>query len=265
MIWMMNRLHPSGPGAVRPCGARCIVLTVFLMMLPRSAGAYRPFDSTDAAVAGVGELELELGPAGYLRAPGRRFLVAPSFIGNIGFLRNWELVLQGRQLWLLDDVPGEHRSRFVESGILLKGVLREGSLQKRGGLSVGGELGFLPPNVNADKGVGATAAVILSQRSDPLAFHLNGAVTRTRAGNPDVFGGIIVEGPHTWTVRPVAEFFVEKELAVGTIRSALAGAIFHASDSFVFDVAGRAARVVDQNVYEARAGFTWTMRFSEQP
>lgn len=237
----------------------------FAVAFPATAAAYRPFDSTDAAVAGVGEFELELGPAGYLRAPGRRFLVAPSFIGNIGFVRNWELVLQGREFWLLDDVAGEHGSRFVESGILLKGVLREGSLQKRAGLSVGTEFGFLPPNINADKGVGATAAAIVSQRWTALTVHLNGAGTRTRAGNPDLFGGIIVEGPHTWTVRPVAEVFIEKEFEVGTIRSALVGAIFRASDSFVFDVGGRAARVVDQNVYEARAGFTWTMRFSEQP
>jgi len=250
---------------VRFAGFLCVALIASLMLVSRTADAYRPFDSTDAAVAGLGEFELEFGPLGYLRSPGRRFLIAPSFIGNIGFARNWELVLQGREFFLLDDVPGEHRSRFVESGILLKGVLREGSLQKRGGLSIGTEFGFLPPNINADKGVGATAAVIVSQRWDALTVHVNGVGTRTRAGNPDVFGGVIVEGPHAWKLRPVAEVFIEKEFDVGTVRSALVGAIFRASNDLVFDVGGRAARVVDQNVYEARAGFTWTMRFSEQP
>jgi hypothetical protein len=86
-----------------------------------------------------------------VRSPGRRFLAAPSVIGNIGFLRNWDFVLQGRGFILLDDVPGELRGGFVESVILLRGVLREGSLQKRGGISIGTEFGFLPPNINADR------------------------------------------------------------------------------------------------------------------
>jgi hypothetical protein len=47
-----------------------------VLAMPRLAFAYRPFDSTDAAVAAKGEVELELGPLGFLRTgpgsvPGR--------------------------------------------------------------------------------------------------------------------------------------------------------------------------------------------------
>ncbi|MBI5536489.1 MAG: hypothetical protein HY898_27450 [Deltaproteobacteria bacterium] len=231
--------------------------------IPATSLAYRPFDSTDAAVAAAGAFELELGPLGYYKAPGRRFLVAPAYIGNLGLVRNWEFVFQGREFFLLDDIPGESKARFVETGLLLKGVIRPGTLQGRPGWSVATEFGFLPPNIRADKGVGATAAAIASYRWPAVTLHFNAAGTRTRAGNPDAFGSCIVEGPYSWPVRPVAEAFFEREFGVGNTTSGLVGAIYRASDRFSLDVAGRAARIVDQNVYEARAGFTWAIGGSE--
>jgi hypothetical protein len=57
---------------------------VVLAALP--ARAYRPFDGTDASVAKHGDLEIELGPVGYLRQGNERFLVAPAVIVNLGVL-----------------------------------------------------------------------------------------------------------------------------------------------------------------------------------
>src|SRR6516225_4765457 len=58
--------------------------------------AYRPFDSTDAAVADVGQLETELGPAQFRRSNEERTLIAPAYILNYGFAKDWEVVLEGR-------------------------------------------------------------------------------------------------------------------------------------------------------------------------
>ena len=43
-----------------------------------AAQAYRPFDGTDAAVVETGEVEIELGPVGYLRAGADRTLSVPN-------------------------------------------------------------------------------------------------------------------------------------------------------------------------------------------
>jgi hypothetical protein len=46
---------------------------------PRAA-AYRPFDGTDAAVADVGEVEIELQPAGLFRENSQTTLIAPFVV-----------------------------------------------------------------------------------------------------------------------------------------------------------------------------------------
>ncbi|MBI5477849.1 MAG: hypothetical protein HY906_03270 [Deltaproteobacteria bacterium] len=240
-------------------------IVVLCAVTPNDSWAYRPFESTDAAVAAKGELELELGPVGFVALPGQRFLVAPGAIINLGLLHNWELVLQGRHLILLDDRAGEPRLRLVDTGVFIKGVLREGSLQEGRGPSVAVEAGPLLPEVNRDRGVGVSGAAIVSQRFAPVTFHVNGAVALSRAHHLDLFGGHIVEGPHRWPVRPVAEVLVERELTVATTVSGLVGAIWRLRDNLSFDLAGRMARVGNDNVYEVRAGLTWAVTLWRTP
>lgn len=235
----------------------CVAIGLCLLFWPRAARAYRPFDSTDASVAKPGELELELGPVGYLGTAREHFLVAPGAILNLGVGRNWELVLQGRHFILLDGPAGEPRFRLLDTGLFLKGVLRRGSLQDGSGPSVAMELGPLLPTVNGDPGLGATAIVIVSQRWTGATLHVNGAATYMRTGNLDLFGGVILEGPHDWTVRPVAEVFVEREFSTTLAFSGLVGAIWRLRDGLSFDAAVRAARVNEEGVFEARIGLTW--------
>jgi hypothetical protein len=233
-------------------------ITVCLAVaLPRGAAAYRPFDSTDAAVAATGELELELGPVGFLKTGPDRFLTAPAVIFNVGFVDDWELVLQGRELILVDGAAGESRVRLTDTAFLVKGVLRQGSLQEGSGPSVAVELGPLLPTVNDESGLGATATLIVSQKWSPVTIHVNGEITLTRAGNLDLFGGLIVEGPHRWPVRPVAEAFVENEFGAAMIVSGLAGAIWQVSEHLALDVGLRVARVDGDDAFEIRAGLTW--------
>jgi hypothetical protein len=93
--------------------------------------AYRPFDGTDAAVVERGEMEIELGPVEYLREGPERSLLAPDLRINYGFIPGWEAALEGKLTHgLTAGIPG---ASLVESQALLKGVLREGSLQEKPG------------------------------------------------------------------------------------------------------------------------------------
>jgi len=229
----------------------------------RSARAYRPFDSTDASVAAPGEFELEAGPVGYLRARQLSYLVAPAIVANLGFYDRWEVVLQGRELVLLK--PGEAHPGWSDSEVSLKAVLREGSLQGGSGISSASELGLLLPTPG-DAGLGFSGSLLLSQRWSFATLHINLEGERTRAGNPDVFVGTIIEGPFAWPVRPVAEALFEQEFAGERMASGLVGLIGRAHERLAVDAAVRLGRVGDLAVFEVRAGLTWTLRiWGEQP
>ncbi len=224
---------------------------------PVGASAYRPFNSTDAAVAARGEMEIEFGPLGYLVQGPDKALVAPGLILNWGFADRWEAVLEGRHfIELGSDIRGP-RLRVEDTALSLKGVLHEGSLQGKTGPSVATELGALIPTVNGDSGVGAEWALIVSQRWRDLTVHVNGAGAWTRAHTPGVFGGVILEGHDAWAVRPVAEVFVEEERDLPTTVSGLVGTIWRASDGLSFDAAVRIARAGGMNTTEIRVGLTW--------
>src|SRR2546429_3872977 len=94
-------------------GVAALPLTLLLACWCSAAQAYRPFDGTDAAVAETGEVEIELGPVGYLRDGADRTLFAPNARINYGFTPGWEAVLEGILAHgLTADIPG---TRLVES------------------------------------------------------------------------------------------------------------------------------------------------------
>jgi hypothetical protein len=242
--------------------ARVVVLRAFVVVAaglgwPGRTEAYRPFDSTDAAVAAKGDLELEIGPAQYLVAGTSRALVAPSLVANWGFARDWEAVLEGRQLVQLGHEVDEPRLRVEGTALSVKHVLREGTLQEKAGPSVAIETGILLPTIGGEPGAGAQATLIVSRRWDPITVHVNGALAWTRAHTLGAFGGVILEGHDAWVVRPVAEVFIETERHAHTTVSGLVGAIWRFSDALSFDAALRLARRGTENVTEIRAGLTW--------
>ncbi len=240
---------------MRYAGALGILLGV--VCCSASAFAYRPFDSTDADVAKAGELEFEIGPIGYLRENDDRFLVAPAIIANVGIFDRLELVLEGRNYIRTASVPGEPRDELADTALSLKGLLREGSMQDASGLSVATEVGALLPTTEPETGVGASAALIVSQRYEFAAAHLNGGVFLSRSHHPGAFVGLIVEGPFAWPVRPVIEGVFERELDVGTVGTGLVGFIWRVRDNLSFDGAVRAGRAFDMALVEVRAGLTW--------
>lgn len=244
-------------GGPRRRAAFATLLALAVAVWPIGASAYRPFNSTDAAVAAKGEFEIEFGPLGYLVEGPDKALVAPSLILNWGFADRWEAVLEGRHFVELGSHVQEPRLRVEDTALSLKGVVREGALQEKSGPSVATELSALLPTVHAESGMGAEWAVIVSQRWPDLTVHLTGAAAWTRAHAAAVFGGLIVEGHDTWTVRPVAEVFVESEHELPTTVSGLLGTIWRVSDGLSFDAAVRRARAGGVNTTELRLGLTW--------
>jgi hypothetical protein len=241
-----------------PKHARLLLVATVVVTVAPPAWAYRPFTGTDAAGADPGEIELEIGPLGYLRTGGRDALVAPALIANWGLARDLELVLEGRQIIPLDPVPGEPRLQLLDTQLSVKWVMRDGCLQGGTGPSVASEWSMLLPETGSRR-FGAALATIVSMRGPALTLHLNGAAALTRARDLGLFGGLIVEGPDAWAVRPVAEAFVDREGPV-TELSGLAGALWRWRDTVVFDAAARLAwlRPADVRTTELRVGLTWS-------
>jgi len=218
------------------------------------ASAYRPFDGTDAAVAAPGELEIEFQPAGPQRESATTTLIAPATVVNYGLSEGWEAVFEGQgQSPLSPSGPTSLRA----AGAFLKHVLQPGSLQDKTGPSIATEFGVLLPDSTGSSGVGASLAGIVSQRWDWGTVHLNAATALTRDHHADVFLGSIVEGPSKWSVRPVAEFFYEKEFGQAETISALVGLIWRVQDNLSFDVGLRRALRNGHPVNEIRAGLTF--------
>jgi hypothetical protein len=227
------------------------------------AEAYRPFDGTDAAVAETGEMEIELGPVEYLREGAERMLLAPDLRINYGFIPGWEASLEGKLTHgLTSSIPG---TSLVESNALLKGVLREGSLQEKPGPSIATEFGVLLPGINDQHGTGAVLNGIVSQRWDWGMTHSNAQIELTREQHVDYFLDAIVEGPHDWPVRPVAEIFYESDVSVFRAGSALVGAIWQVQDNIAVDFGLRGARTNGQTAGEIRAGVTFAFGVTKGP
>jgi hypothetical protein len=229
-----------------------IVMALAASSIP--ARAYRPFDGTDAAVAAPGEVEIELQPAGRLRDATGTSLIAPATVFNYGLSEGWEAVLEGQgQAPLSSSGP----TSLMAAGAFLKHVLQPGSLQEKSGPSVATEFGVLLPDSTGNSGVGASLAGIVSQRWDWGTIHLNAETALTRDHHGDVFIGSIIEGPSTWTVRPVAEFFYENEFGKSETISGLIGLIWRVRDDLSFDVGLRHALTNGHSVNEVRAGMTF--------
>ena len=244
-------------------GVAALAVAALLVGWSGAAQAYRPFDGTDAAVAETGEVEIELGPVEYLREGAERTLLAPNYRINYGFTTGWEASLEGKAAHgLTADLPG---ASLVGSQALLKGVLREGSLQEKPGPSIATEFGVLLPGINDERGTGAVLNAIASQRWDWGTVHLNAQFALTREQHADYFLDTIIEGPHDWAVRPVAEFFYERDIALFQTGSALVGGIWQVQDNIAVDFAVRGARISDHTASEIRVGVTFAFGVTKAP
>ena len=216
------------------------------------AAAYRPFDGTNAAVVDVGEAQIQLQPAGEIGTGSRNAMTGPYAVLDYGFADRWELILETRGQGL----PSGIGPTPVSDEAMLKYVVQPGVLQGKPGLSIATEFGPLLPNVG-EPGVGFEWEGIVSQRWEWGAVHLNVWTELTREQRGEVHFDGIIEGPHTWTLRPVLEVYSDTVFNQTQTYSALVGAIWQVRDELAFDVAFRYAQVNGRPINELRAGVTF--------
>ena len=214
--------------------------------------AYRPFDGTDAAVADVGEAEIELQPIGGVRTGSQTTTTGPYAIVNYGFAERWEVVLQGAAQLL----PEGAGPTSVSNATFLKYVVQPGVLQDKPGPSIATEFGPLLPAFGGS-GLGFSWTGIVSQRWEWGTVHLNMATNFTPDQHGELFLDAIIEGPIKWPVRPVLEIYSDSVVNQSQTFSALVGAIWQARDNLAFDVGLRYAAVDGRPVTEVRAGVTF--------
>jgi hypothetical protein len=255
-------VKPDQPGGLHrnltrfSAGTGWAVLTA-LCLYAQPASAYRPFDGTDAGVADLNQVEVELQPFGWQRTGSQSAAVSPFVVYNYGFADRWEAVLETE---MLTPITGGGESSIAANGLFLKHVILPGVLQGQSGMSIATEFGALLPGLNAEPGVGFSWAGIVSQRWDWGTAHFNVETNLTRDHQAEAFLDIILEGPHDWKVRPVLEAFYDKVWTQGESRSVLVGAIWQVDHDLALDAAFRYAIVDGRPVNEIRAGLTFAFK-----
>lgn len=231
-----------------------ILVLLSLVAWPYSAFAYRPFDSTDAAVADQGKWEVELAPLNWRHNDEGSQWIAPALILNYGFAPRWEVVIEGRNT--VFDRGGDE---FLDAAVSVKTVIREGSFQDKSGVSLGSEFSVLLPAIRADDGAGLEWTLLASHRQDWGAWHFNLGPMLTRDGRGGMVAGGILEGPQSWPVRPVAEIRFEKSFGGEEMIAGLVGLIIPVRDGLALDIGLRHAREGGRPDEQLRAGVTFDL------
>ena len=200
------------------------IAVVLLFFSESVAWAYRPFVSTDAAVADVNEMEIELGYFNWEREKGNTTFIFPKAVLNYGVIHNFEIVGE-----FAVEEPGHGSVRLVDAALSIKAVVKEGVLQEKDGVSFAIEAGPLLPSTNKDeKGVGFEGIGILSGKLEPVTYHVNLGGGVDREHDPFAVLGLIVELPITPKLRLVGEIDVETFRGSSPNNSALLGVIWQA-------------------------------------
>lgn len=233
--------------------AQSIAAACLLLCVP-SAWAYRPYDSTDADVAGDDEIEMELGWRD-LNVDADHEQTAVGAL-NFGMGHRREIVLEGE--WQRLESPAESVTTFGDVGLFIKQVHRRGSLQGERGMSVASECGVLIPTKSGDSGPGGECALIASHSSSVLSLHANAAIafeTDHRWANSL---GLIIEGPESWRIRPGLELLRDDTEDERAQVSMLVGAVWNSADGLAFDIAYRRGLEPSREPREWRVGMTWS-------
>jgi hypothetical protein len=233
--------------------ACCLLLW---LIAPTSSWAYRPFISTDAAVADPHEVEIELGYLTLERESGQNAFVIPHVVLNYGVFKNWEVVVE----FSVRRTPDADID-LVDPAIFLKGVLKEGVLQGKEGFGLAVEIGpLLPSTQKGERRFGFEGTGILSDRLGPFTMHLNGGLGVERSTG-DVVGiwGVIAELPVARGLRLVGEVNGEKPRRQDQRSSALLGAIWQpwSSKPVWFDAGVRRGLTSGVPDWQFTAGLTF--------
>jgi len=203
-----------------------------------SAWGYRPFVSTDAAVADPKEVEIEVGYFTLEREKDENAFIIPRVVVNYGLLKNWEAVAE----FAVKRSP-DAEVNVIDPALFVKGVLKEGALQDKEGFGIAVEAGpLLPSTEKGERRFGFEGIGIVSDKLGPFMFHLNGGLGIQRSTG-DLVGiwGLIGELPVASGVRVVAEVNGEKPRREDQRNSVLLGAIWQpwSSKNIWFDAGVR--------------------------
>ena len=196
--------------------------------------AYRPFVTTDAAVSDPREVAIELGYFTLERTGRDNTITTPGVVLNFGLVKNWEAVAEfGLQV--------SPELEITDPGLSLKGVLKEGMLQEKEGVSIAIEAGLLlPSTVSREHGVGVQAIGAVSGRVAPVTLHVNGGGGLDRDDRDFVSWGVIGELPVHPKLRLVAEVDGESTQGRQPNNSGLVGVLWQpASKNLVLDAGVR--------------------------
>jgi len=198
-------------------------LACVLGCLASRAWGYRPFVSTDAAVAERHRMEIELGYMTLTGMQGQYTFTTPQLVVNYGFAQNLELVGEFKV-----EESRDAGLQLVDPGLFLKAVLREGILQEKPGISIAIELGpLLPATRQGERHFGFEGIGIVSTKLSPFTFHLNcgGGVDR-EATRPFAVWGVITELPIVPRLRLVGEVNGESVHGQAANNSGLLGVLW---------------------------------------
>lgn len=264
---MVRSLHKSAPmPSSQPAGsplwtvaAGCFLL--FWVIAPGPSWAYRPFISTDAAVADPHEVELELGYFTLERETGENAFIIPRVVLNYGLFKNWEAVAE----FAVRRAP-DAAVNVIDPAVFLKGVLKEGVLQDKEGVGFAVEVGpLLPSTEKGERGFGFEGIGILTDRLGPFMFHLNGGLGVERSTG-DVVGiwGVIAELPVAKGLRLVGEVNGEKPRRAEQRDSGLLGVIWQPwpSKNVWFDAGVRRGFTSGVPDWQFTAGLTFGFSLS---
>jgi hypothetical protein len=244
----------------RPTDVRTVsvaaLLAASLATAPLEARALRPFDGTDATVTSAGDVEFELGPLQWVHADGTDAAV-PSLTVNVGVARDWEVsVFAQAAAFFSGDVDRDFA--WIDDGVVLKRILREGTQQGGRGPSVAVEVSSLLPATSPLDEFGARVTPVVSQTWKGVTAHLSANLLWTRDRDPAVGGDLILDGFEIAEgVRLAAEGTVGWERDQGRVWSALAAVFWDPTDHLQLDLGFRVGRTFGATTRELRAGLTW--------
>lgn len=196
------------------------------LLSPLAALAFRPFESTDAAVADKGVSEIELGLVDFANHRGQNTIAVPDLKYNFGFATNWEVVAEGA-LQVFDSASSRD-FELLNPQLNLKGVLINGPLQDGPWpISLAVETGVLFPETTPDSGFGFQSILVASFRTGKFTWHVNGGGGLQRE-SADGFAlwGVIVERPVTQSLRLAVEVNGQAGRGATADNSALAGVLW---------------------------------------
>jgi hypothetical protein len=207
--------------------------TALLIAIGSPAYAYRPFISTDAAVADPHQVEIEMGVLNWAQngnpsagsntnAGARNFFTVPQTVLNYGVVDRVELVGQ----FNVDEIGGN--TQFADPALNVKVVAKEGFLQNKPGDSFAFETSLLIPSpLTGEERFGFQETGIWSHPIGGFIFHVNvGPGIAQDSTEGFLFLGTIAEHPITKTLRAVGEISVQDTVSETPDNSGLVGLIW---------------------------------------